>query len=50
MLWSKIHLSRLFRKKKKTKGLLNFKYSVSPIRYRDLLHIWNYTEKTIYLR
>uniref|UniRef100_A0A8R7U0B1 Uncharacterized protein n=1 Tax=Triticum urartu TaxID=4572 RepID=A0A8R7U0B1_TRIUA len=31
--------------KKKTGVLLNFKYSVSPIRYRDLLHIWNYTKK-----
>jgi hypothetical protein len=25
--------------------LLNFKYSVSPIRYGDLHHIWNYTKK-----
>jgi hypothetical protein len=22
-----------------------FKYSVSPIRYGDLLHIWNYAKK-----
>ena len=48
----KIHSSQLvFKKKeKKTAGLLNFKYSGSPIRYEDLLHIWNCTEKTIYLR
>lgn len=37
-------------KKKKARDLLNFKYSVSLIRYEDLLHIWNYTEKIIYLR
>nr|YP_009628313.1 ribosomal protein S15 [Greenwayodendron suaveolens]QBO27030.1 ribosomal protein S15 [Greenwayodendron suaveolens] len=36
--------------KKKTKDLLNFKYSVSPIGYVDLLPIWNCTEETIYLR
>uniref|UniRef100_A0A0E0EN61 NAD(P)H dehydrogenase subunit H n=1 Tax=Oryza meridionalis TaxID=40149 RepID=A0A0E0EN61_9ORYZ len=35
----------LLKKKKKTGVLLNFKYSVSPIRYGDLLHIWNYTKK-----
>ena len=35
----------LKKKKKKTGVLLNFKYSVSPIRYGDLLHIWNYTKK-----
>ncbi|KAF0931860.1 hypothetical protein E2562_007057, partial [Oryza meyeriana var. granulata] len=32
------------KKKKKTGVLLNFKYSVSPIRYGELLHIWNYTK------
>nr|WLS54861.1 ribosomal protein S15 [Basella alba] len=38
------------KKKKKTGGPLNFKYSVSPIRYEDLLHIWNCIKKTIHLR
>ncbi|KAG2578278.1 hypothetical protein PVAP13_6NG224103 [Panicum virgatum] len=33
--------------KQETWVLLNFKYSVSPIRYGDLLHIWNYTKKKI---
>ncbi|WZZ73839.1 hypothetical protein YC2023_085209 [Brassica napus] len=37
-------------KTKKARDLLNFKYSVSLIRYEDLLHIWNCTEKIIYLR
>nr|WLF86839.1 RNA polymerase beta'' subunit [Haloxylon ammodendron] len=37
-------------KKKKTRGPLNFKYSVLPIRYEDLLPIWNSTKKTIHLR
>jgi hypothetical protein len=32
-------------KNKKIGVLLNFKYSVSPIRYGDLLHIWSYTKK-----
>ncbi|PUZ60682.1 hypothetical protein GQ55_4G164200 [Panicum hallii var. hallii] len=31
--------------KQETGVLLNFKYSVSPIRYGDLLHIWNYTKR-----
>ena len=49
ILWSKIHSSQLFHKKK-TGVLLNFKYSASPIGYENSLHIWNCTEKTIYLR
>nr|YP_009485439.1 ribosomal protein S15 [Achlys triphylla]AVR53852.1 ribosomal protein S15 [Achlys triphylla]AWH99192.1 ribosomal protein S15 [Achlys triphylla] len=32
------------------KGSAKFQKFVSPIRYEDLLHIWNCTEKIIYLR
>ena len=33
------------KRKKKMVDPLNFKYSVSPIRYEDLLHIWNLYKK-----
>jgi len=37
-------------KKEKTQDQLNFKYSNLPIEYKDLLHILNCIEKTIYLK
>nr|QWZ46501.1 ribosomal protein S15 [Afzelia bipindensis] len=37
-------------KKEENPGSVEFQYSISPIRYEDLLHIWNCTEKTTYLK